>query len=449
MLGNGNVACVILAVCLLAGGSVGDTGKYDFGPVSYDLSDLPPMDNEIYAEWDGDIYFRQYSDEDIESGALWGDFSPVADTEKELMCMDAEGSIVQVGVDSGCGNMFIVDGRIYSQSYSAIKGYQVYSCGLDGEDRIIYQSGKVLDVNGGKVICQKGHDYGGLYCIDTQSGQKQVLTKGHKWCQYLGADEEGIFFYGYQVNEETGTEELVLYSADYEGNIEMLRMFPREEYIEIMGEWNLYQYPLEIYDFKIVEDMIYFAAGSSNGNAKMYTGGPIYSMKRDGSNAKVEAVAFDDFFYLYDDGDNRVIYYRGDDESYGSSVGDDLMRQVILYGEAPQDVVLWRSYASYDKPDTYGITGTLLFYPDTSAVCYVLLTEEECEELSVSPYVDSRRVQKIADIEYIAGKLFFTVTDLTYNAQESIGWRDYYDRGRSVCYCKDMESGKIQVLYEY
>ena len=74
-----------------------DLEKYGVSPISYDLSNLPPMENKLYAVWDGKIYFRQYSDEDMEEGGLWSEFDAIADTEKELMCMEPDGSIVQVG----------------------------------------------------------------------------------------------------------------------------------------------------------------------------------------------------------------------------------------------------------------------------------------------------------------------------------------------------------------
>lgn len=433
---------------------------YGVSPLSYDVSNLAPMENKLYAAWDDKIYFRQYSDEDMEDGALWGEFEPIADTEKELMCMEPDGNIVQVGTDFGCGNMFIVNGRMYSQSYSAQIGnaeqtdWQVYSCRLDGTDKAAYQSAQTLAVCGDKVICQM-NGYGELTCIDAQSGEEQVLTKGEEYCRYLAADEEQVFFYGYQINDETGTEELVLCAVDYEGNVKTLRMFPREEYKELMGEWNLYEYAMTVNQLKIAGDMLYFSAGSHNGNAYVYSGGAIYSMKRNGDDANVEAVSVDSDFYLYDDGKNRVIYYEGADEKYGGSLygepiaEDKCRRRVVLYGEAPQDIIPLPSYIPYDEMAVHQPTGSILFYPDRLGVCHVLLTAKECHELSIQPNVDGSREQKISDIEYIDGRLFFTVTDLTYNRDKSVGWRDYYERGKSVCYCKELENGNIRPLYEY
>ena len=54
---------------------------YYFDPISYDLSELPAMKNTYYAEWDDNIYFRKYSDEDMEDGALWASFGEIADSE--------------------------------------------------------------------------------------------------------------------------------------------------------------------------------------------------------------------------------------------------------------------------------------------------------------------------------------------------------------------------------
>lgn len=35
-----------------------DSIQYNFGPISYDLTNLPPMKNKLYAAWEGRIYYR-------------------------------------------------------------------------------------------------------------------------------------------------------------------------------------------------------------------------------------------------------------------------------------------------------------------------------------------------------------------------------------------------------
>ena len=423
-----------------------DVEKYGVSPISYDLSNLPPMENKLYAAWDGKIYFRQYSDEDMEEGGLWSEFRPVADTEKELMCMEPDGSIVQVGTDFGYGSMFIVDGRIYSQKYTVMEEHKesiVYSCALDGSDVTEYAfskdgvySGEVYAVKDGKVICKTARN--GLAYIDTKTGQEYILVDTCVY--YLDATEDEVFYYGYQESDETDERDLALYSVDYKGNISLLKTITREEYIEYADEL-LCQDAIDIPYFEILGDELYFAAGSYNGNAHVYSGGPIYSMKKDGSGCRVEVFSYDYRFYLYDEEESRAIYY--------SESGLDQCAAVSLSGDVPQDIVIPKYVVTYDEPLIHNTTGSILFYPDTSGTCYMLLTAEECEELSIELYVDGSRVQKISDIEYLDGKLFFTVTDLTYSTEESIGWRDGYVRGRSICYCKDLESGNIRLLYEY
>lgn len=432
-----------------------DAAQYDCEPISYDLTKLPAMENKMYAEWEGKIYYRQYSDEDMEEGALWAEFAPTADTEKELMCMEPDGSVTQVGVDDGYGALFIVNERIYSQKYTNT-GSIVYSCALDGSDVIEYAfskggiySGEVYDVKDGKVICRTSGK-GGLAYVDAQTGQEHILVDTD--VDYLDAAEEEVFYYDYQKNDETDENDLTLYSVDYMGNISPLKTITREEYLEYAEE-DLCQYPIDIPYFEILGDELYFAAGSYNGNAYMYSGGPIYSMKKDGSGCRVEAFSYDYSFYLYDDGENRALYFESFEEENGIAVGDEAMRRISLVGEPPENVIPWRSlYGSYDKPRVYlgqNLTDSILFYPDTSGVCYVLLTPEESEELGIRTHVDGHYVQQIEDIEYLNGKLFFTVTDLVYSEEYSIGWRDGYMRGRTACYCKDLESGEICLLYEY
>ena len=161
----------------------------------------------------------------------------------------------------------------------------------------------------------------------------------------------------------------------------------------------------------------------------------------------MEATSYAEFFFLYDDGENRILYYK--DPDIRTTSEDTGIRPINLCGTAQPDIILPPPYTAYDEPCVHGESNSVLWYPDTSGVCYVLLTEEESTALSIDAYVDGGYVQAIEDIEYVDGRIFFTVTDLTYNPDNSIGWRDYYDRGRSTCYCKDAESGEIRLLYEY
>ncbi|MDE6405379.1 MAG: DUF5050 domain-containing protein [Lachnospiraceae bacterium] len=427
---------------------------YGCGPVSEDLSMLPAMENRVYAEWEGRIYYRQYSDEDLEDGALWGIFAGIPDTVKELMCMEPDGSVTQVGVDYGEDELYIAGGRIYSQKGSEKDGFIVYSCALDGSDVRKYESFMILDVRGDRIVCAvKGN---GLAWIDGQDGEEHILISEndlYHGTEYLEATEEEVFFYRLA---ENGSQmrvpyDLTLCSVDYQGKVKELATVTEQEYVDCLTD-ELMQYPLYIPCFQIWEDELYFSVGSANGNAYMYSGGMIYRVKKDGSGlSRLVDHAPGRTFYLYDDGANRVLFCKLPGQRTGR--WNDGMQQIVLQGEAVDDIALRDADQTYfDRPHGYVTADgadAVLFYPDTSGVCYVLLTSEESEELGIRTHVDGNIVQQITDIEYLSGKLFFTVTDLTYSEEYSVGWRDGYERGRSVCYCKDMESGKISALYEY
>lgn len=445
-----------------------DVIQYNFGPVSYDLTNLPPMKNKLYAAWEGRIYYRQYSDEDMEEGGLWGDFSPIADTEKELMCMERDGSVTQVGVDYGYDGMYIVEGRIYSQKWKP-KGTSevsvVYSCALDGSDVIEYASDRVLDVAGSRIICSWKYDgisgNDGISWIDAKDGREHVLVfKAYpeRGVEYLGATEEELFYYQLVENEETESYDLHLYAMDYQGNEKELMTVTMQEYIDsFQGEEreyieNIAPSPLFIPFFQILGDDIYFSVGTTNGTAHIYSGGLIYGMRKDGSRCKLLSTSYYEYFYLYDDGQSRSLYCKPQGAECGIAAGKEGMRQIRLFGKTQKGIIPWEGFTAYDEPRVYlykNPTDSIVFYPDTSGICYVLLTVEESEKLAIATTKDSRTVQQVDGIEYLEGKLFFTVTDLTYSTHYSLGWRDGYERGRSVCYCKDLINGKIRKLYAY
>lgn len=464
---------------ILTGTEIGElTGEegaalYDFGPVSYDLSPLPAMENKLYAEWNGNIYFRQYSNEDIEKRGLNGNFGDMPDTGKELMCLTPDGELAQVGTDYGCGAMYIVGGRLYSQRYTWEKTEEysivhtvVYSCELDGSDVREYGASEILAVRNGKVICEmpksefickvRGVDTGGLSLIDTQTGREEILVDAktqYSFPNFLDATDEEIFYYAYVTTDQDEVYDTMLYSVDYEGNICELTTVTNKEYVdsreidpelvesmERSGDYEL-QIPAQIPCFKILGDDIYFCVGAFG--VRYFMGGPIYSMKIDGSGCKEITFSRDEYFYLYDDGVNRVLYCYPRDADYSEN-----MIPIVLAGEAPQDIILDAFPVSYDEPGVHLLTDSVLFYPDVSGICYVLLTAEDSEELSVDVFADGDYKQEIKDIEYVDGRLFFTVTDLIVDDPDII-WSSGYLRGRTACYCKDMESGEIRLLYEY
>ncbi len=479
-----NTAGVILAVLLLAGcgadrGAVTatqddseilspestlpetDVVQYDCAPIIYDLTQLPAMKNEFYAEWEGKIYFRQYSDEDVDDGWLGG---PAADTEKELMCMENDGSVTQVGVDYGCDEMYIVEGRIYSHKWKKEGEKEVsvvYSCGLDGSDVIEYVSHEVFAVRGDRIICSIGYD-DGISWIDAKDGQEHILVEEFDSYHegYLDATEDEIFFSKLVWSEEADEYDLVLYSMDYQGNTKDLAVFTVQEYENYVDCWfdgmHLWTSPLYISSFQILGDDLYVLVGTTNGTGHGWTGGTIYGMKKDGSNCQMlVSDSYSRYFYLYDDGENRVLYFASGKEAEGIAVGNERMRRILLLGEVQEDVVPYEADRPYDEPRVYvsqNHKDSILFYPDTSGICYVLLTTKECEELEIQTTYDdsSMKKQQINQIEYLEGRLFFTVTDLI-NREElnSSQWGYGYEDGKSRCYCKDLESGEIRLLYEY
>ena len=209
------------------------------------------------------------------------------------------------------------------------------------------------------------------------------------------------------------------------------------ELMELMeGDYEL-RIPIRIPCFKILGDDIYFCAGAYG--ARYFMGGPIHNMKKDGSERKALAFSDDEYFYLYDDGVNRVLYYNPRDADYSGN-----MTPTVLTGEASQDIVLDIFLTPYEEPGVHLLTDSVLFYPDTSGICYVLLTDRDSEALSVDVFDEGIYNQRIRDIEYVGGKIFFTVTDLITDEPDMI-WSSGYVRagphviariqraGRSIC----------------
>lgn len=241
-------------------------------PVSatYAINELPEMENQHYAKWDDNIYFRQYNAESFEEGALWADIGYTAEplVEKCLMCMDAQGNITKVGTDCGYGPMYIIDvdgngPRVYSTLLDQDGRYKIYSCDLSGGDvKYLYSSEdsiEFIERYETKISFMSGM-FDECY-IDLVTKEVKAVNLGkYSSGEWIGMDEDGMYF---MVGVDG--EEFHICRTTYYGDVKVLAKIPEtdiitEEYMDLFVDeegklWGISDIAISDADFMSAEEI--------------------------------------------------------------------------------------------------------------------------------------------------------------------------------------------------
>ena len=185
------------------------------------------------------------------------------------------------------------------------------------------------------------------------------------------------------------------------------------------GLADLYDYSMgsacAIAQIRFSDEFIYFSYGAIAGTGHFYQGGNIIRVRYDGSGAKkLFSYSHENFgdseFTVNPDGSVTPLYVEENDALYSY-----------------QDKYIYRDDRIYWFDDITGTpTDICSYYPDQN---YHLST---------------------ADFVNVTDKYAFFVTHhCTYNPEKNMGWRDYYEREKSIFYMIDRQTDEIVTSYEF
>ncbi|MDE7282265.1 MAG: hypothetical protein K2N85_01545 [Lachnospiraceae bacterium] len=136
------------------------------------LSDMKYTDN-TYAYQDGKVYYRRYHEDSYEEAALYGNYDAIPGTKKEMVCVDADGTVTELFTDYGDGSIDLVDNRFYLTERRKKENTQygrtetvrcLYSVDMQGNDRMDYGEGYVCKIDKNrKIIIMKLKEESGTY----------------------------------------------------------------------------------------------------------------------------------------------------------------------------------------------------------------------------------------------------------------------------------------------
>lgn len=256
-----------------------------------DLSLLDHMEQEGsgYAYRDGMVYFRRYHADSFENGALWADYMPTAGTDKEIVCIDADGKQTVLFSDQGYGSICLVGERFYmteavmKQSGSGERIYSnIYSVDMQGRNRMEHGFGEIYaaDADRGILILkqQPENTWKGMYAaLDCGSGEIVPLVFDACESQTFWDYHDGWCYFDVHKEGESGVCRVAAISLEGEQK-EILALTPNSEMEEASG------YAEEICQIGTDGDRIYIVYGGYAGTGHFYQGGRIITTKLDGSN---------------------------------------------------------------------------------------------------------------------------------------------------------------------
>lgn len=349
-------------------------------------------------------YFWKFTSDDFASGALWGDFEQSENSPVDLICKNT-GVILSTETAS---EFAVTNERIFYEDNGKIAVFDLNS-----------KTNSVLDIAGKLLGITEDGEYLVYYqTSETSATQLCTLRTSDMSVTKIRDNCNFVAMHGGKVYYSPAIED---YESASRGEIKLCSSNPDASDFRMIyhGLADLYDYPMgsacSIAQIRFSDEFIYFSYGAVAGSGAFYQGGNIVCVRYDGSGAQT----------LYSTSDGSYVDSEFTVNADGSVTALDVSGNDALYGfrdkYIPNDGrILW-----FDD-----ITGTptdiCSYYPD------------ESYDLSIPDFVNV--TDKYA---------FFVTHHCAYNSEKNVGWRDYYEREKSIFYMIDRQTGEIVTSYEF
>lgn len=443
-------------------------------PVVYtdDLSLLEQMGQTdcSYARRDGNVYYRQYHEDSYEEGALWGFYQATVGTDKEIVCVNADGEKTVLFNDQGSGDIYLIGNRFYMTEVVVEKvedmewtHTKVYSVDMQGRDRVDYgENGSVcfVDLDKNCIVMQ-------FYREDSREKVYTVLNTVNGEVIELPLDtDNNCFFWDYHdgwcyFEEDSGDGICRIVAVSLEGK--------RREIIALMSDRTTeeYGYRESVCDLRVEGERIYIVFGGYAGSGNFYQGGRILTTRLDGSDYRaVDCSA--DYYYVRQEQGRPLVYfphYRYDDgEQAADSEADyettvwDVVKNITYPCDFPVQLI-----DSLDnKMSIEGLAGisnpVCVYRRSTGGTDFYALPDDSGTIVKVAMRIDEDIVQRedgqeyeidYQHLYYADGYLYFEAEFNVYDSEYAIGWRDGYRRIQTDVYRRRLVDGEMELLYSY
>ena len=389
--------------------------------------DLPAFSNNggLYVCHNGATYYRQYNADCYEKSGLWGNPDEIPGAAKQMVRMDADGSVHKLFEDNGNGGFFIDSkGDFYMQRLLSNDDYtyQAYSLDPKGKLRWETNNGSLFALDEAReILISSSND--GIYAINCRTGKATLLAKNNEPICYDAA--KGLVYHrvdawgarSFKTNAKYD-QDFIIRRVDWRGKNDKLLFSssmqdlfqPEPEMDGYWGDWA------DVSHARKEGDDLCVYVESAQGSGNYFCSGALLRINDNGDWKDIppEQCRPADYYGIY-----VPTYYATDGP--------------VWQGEEKYDYVMYTSY------DADGVD--------------VLLREELNRLTWLGSYGPPEEryysYRFVSEVTYSGNDIWFTIKDGDYDEEKAIGWRDAYAINHTYVYRKDGKTGEITLVYEY
>ncbi len=375
-----------------------------------------------FVKYKGDIYYREYNEYSFEKSTVWGYPEPAIDGLAWLVRLKANGEKDYLYADNASGEFFIYDdGKAYvsliSQDLVTIGNEEadyypegrrrVYGRSLDGDWLVEYDGHRVLGLSMDQGLIITHNDYTGISVSDIKSGHLVSSFPG----SFIHHDpvEDKVYYSDYMLMDYDNP--FNIFVGDIKtGQTSLLINLSRDELTDVFSLEELYGYP-SVKNIRVSGDYVWIMLASYEGTGMFFEGYGYLKIKKDGSYYVHDLMSFS-------------VDWNGVDKPFNQAE------------EGPYSYTI-PYYAMHPKENPFS---TIHF-----------LSEADFDSLGHTNWIryDEIISDRVDNIEYLDGDIFFTVASLLRDESADVGWRFGYARQVVSLYRKNIESGQVTLIYQY
>ena len=353
------------------------------------------------------VYYWEFTGDDFENGALWGNFEQSENSPVRLICRNNSGETINILQIETASEFAVTEDRLFYTDNGKIAYFDLDTkqntvSDIEGIILGITESGEYL------VYTHTNDEYKStLFTLCTSD---MSVTKIRDNCTFI-AIHDGKVYYSPVIED---------YESASRGEMKLCSSNPDASDFRMIyhGLADLYDYSIgsacSIAQIRFSDEFIYFSYGSVAGSGAFYQGGNIIRVRYDGSGAELFA-------------DNSEGFVDAE-----FTVNPD--------GSITQNDIGTGGLYNFRRKYTFDLEHNIIWLDETTGAPQTVCTlfPDETYDMSTADFVN------VTD-KYV----FFVTHHCTYNPEMNVGWRDYYEREKSIFYMVDRETKEIVTSYEF
>ena len=379
-------------------------------------SDGMAVADHIAENADGTIYYWEYDDDSFEKSAASGNYQPNIGEKNRLVKRSPSGDTTVIGDIEGEGTLALAENGLifYERLLDQLGRREI--CSIDPSSGQFQNYGEgCIKASDGKYIICSDNTTGQIDRINSENGKRIKLIYG----TFLTVHEDMIYYQPTEGDSEVAAKgKVTLGVMDAQGGQQKNLCTTEPDLYS--DDW---QAPSSIMSIVFKDEYIYFSYGSFEGSAFLYSGGKIMKVKKDGTEAEIVAGA---------DGLLATVFSVSDDGTVKSQSAEETFDYIY-----PMDRYFSKDGSIYFMNES-GLAEELVTQADYSMVGNVA-----CGQFNENEAVGIRFAEKVES------RIYMLLDHGVIDEESSVGVRAGYARVNSAMLCKDLDTGKVEMIFSY